>query len=98
MPIEEVPPQAVPCPALSRPESFQSLDELRRELHRANTLLIQQCDQLNAYRSMSVQMGRSMAAIMTAHMAGDALRLVQVLQDIQAKHVMVVAPGSGALQ
>ena len=90
-------PTVTMCPTLANPEAFDNVEELRRELHRANENVLQLTDQLHVANYVVQRISESLASVVIAHMAGDQGAVKRELDDIVAKHVMVVQKPQGGL-
>ena len=90
-------PTVTMCPTLANPEAFDNVEELRRELHRANENVLQLTDQLHVANYVVQRISASLASVVIAHMAGDQGAVKRELDDIVAKHVKVVQQPQGGL-
>ena len=90
-------PTVTMCPTLANPEAFDNVEELRRELHRANDNVLQLADQLHVANYVVQRISASLASVVIAHMAGDQGAVKRELDDIVAKHVKVVQQPQGGL-
>ena len=90
-------PTVTMCPTLANPEAFDNVEELRRELHRANDNVLQLADQLHVANYVVQRISASLASVVIAHMAGDQDAVKRELDDIVAKHVKVVQKPQGGL-
>ncbi|MEW5892422.1 MAG: hypothetical protein AB1697_04710 [Pseudomonadota bacterium] len=85
------------CPTMANPEAFDNVEELRRELHRANDNLLQVTDQLHETRYVLQSVSESLARVVFAHMQAKPDDVKSLLDNLVAKHVKVVQQPQGGL-
>ena len=90
-------PTITMCPTMANPEAFDNVEELRRELHRANDNVLQLADQLHETNYVVQRISASLASVVIAHMQAKHDDVKSLLDDIVAKHVKVVQQPQGGL-
>ena len=90
-------PTITMCPALANPESFDNVDDLRKELHRANENVLQLTDQLHEERYVVMRVSESLSRVVWAHMQGKHDDVKTLLDHLVAAHVKVVQVPQGGL-
>ena len=90
-------PTITMCPALANPESFDNVDDLRKELHRANENVLQLTDQLHEERYVVMRVSESLSRVVWAHMQGKHDDVKTLLDHLVATHVKVVQKPQGGL-
>lgn len=78
------------CPTLANPEAIGNVEELRRELHRANANLLQLTDQLHEERHVLQSVSETLSRVVFTHMRAKHDDVRSLLDNIVAKHVKVV--------
>ncbi len=90
-------PTVTMCPTLANPEAFDNVEELRRELHRANDNVLRLTDQLHEERYVLQSVSESLAGVVLCHIAGEQDAVKRKLDEIVAKHVKIVRKPEGAV-
>ena len=90
-------PTITMCPTMANPEAFDNVEELRRELHRANDSVLQLTDQLHETRYVLQGVSESLARVVFAHMQGKHDDVKSLLDNLVAKHVKVVQQPQGGM-
>ena len=90
-------PTVTMCPTLANPEAFDNVEELRRELHRANDNVLQLTDQLHETRYVLQGVSERLARVVFAHMQAKHDDVKSLLDEIVAKHVKVMQQPQGGL-
>ena len=90
-------PTVTMCPTLANPEAFDNVEELRRELHRANENVLQLTDQLHVTNYVVQRISESLASVVIAHMQAKHDDVKSLLDNLVAKHVKVVQKPQGGL-
>lgn len=85
------------CPTMANPEAFNTVPELREELHRANASILKMADQLHSMSCITQDIGERLSRLVLAHMAGNQDAVKRELDEIVAKHVKVVQKPQGGL-
>lgn len=90
-------PTVTMCPTLANPEAFDNVEELRRELHRANDNVLQLTDQLHETRYVLQGVSEILARVVFAHMQAKHDDVKSLLDNLVANHVKVVQQPQGGL-
>lgn len=78
------------APTLSNPEAFSTVDELRRELHRANSELLEVSEHLHGARCALQDVARTLSKLVLAYLAGDGAKVADLLADVIKNNVRVI--------
>jgi|GEM_PF-5423417 len=70
---------------LTNPDAFDTVDELRRELHQANDALFTQMVRLGQLNDGATQMAGLINNILIAHLKNDATEMSSLLNDYLAE-------------
>ena len=90
-------PTITMCPTMANPEAFDNVEELRRELHRANDSVLQLTEQLHETRYVLQGVSESLARVVFAHMQAKHDDVKSLLDNLVANHVKVVQKPQGGL-
>lgn len=90
-------PTITRCPTLANPEAFDNVDDLRKELQRANENVLQLTDQLHEERYVVMRVSESLSRVVWAHMQGKHDDVKTLLDHLVAAHVKVVQVPQGGL-
>lgn len=80
---------SAPTTRLISPESLNSVEELRQELHRVNTLVCWLTQDAHTLRHMLHQISGQMGRIVLAHVGGDKDSVQRELTAFVEKHVEI---------
>lgn len=84
-------------PTLANPEAFTTLPEPREELYRANDLVLEMSERLHTMNTVARQLGQMLSDLVLLHMQGKTEELAALLDQIQARHVIVLNKAPGGL-
>ena len=85
------------APTMANPEAFNTVPELREELHRANASLLELSEQVHELTAITQDMSRRMARIVLPHLGGDQEAVKRELDEFVARYVKVVQAAPGGL-
>ncbi|MGH8782087.1 hypothetical protein [Paraburkholderia sp.] len=71
-------------PTMANPEAFDTVADLRRELHKANDALFGQFFELARFNDLAIQMTGLINAVLLAHLQGNSDTIGQLLNEYLA--------------
>ncbi|QOK96783.1 hypothetical protein HF909_10290 [Ralstonia pseudosolanacearum] len=90
-------PTITMCPTMANPEAFNTIAELREELHRANATILKMADQLHSLNCIAQEVGERLGRMVLGHMRGDQDTVKRELDDLVAHHVKAIQKSQGGL-
>ncbi|ARU23636.1 hypothetical protein RSSE_c3253 [Ralstonia solanacearum] len=82
---------------MANPEAFNSVAELREELHRANATILKMAEQMHSLNCIAQDISERMGRMVLGHMRGNPDAVKRELDDIVTHHVKVVQQPQGGL-
>jgi hypothetical protein len=90
-------PTITMAPTMANPEAFDSVPELREELHRANGQILKLSEQLHRLTCVTQDVSECLARLVVAHMEGRGDVVARELDTIVARHVVVTGKPKGGM-
>ncbi|WP_369951954.1 hypothetical protein [Ralstonia syzygii] len=85
-------------PTMANPEAFDTVPELREQLHNANRAILQLTGELHSLNCVVQDLiSERLARMVLGHMRGDQDAVRRELDDIVANHVKIVQQPQGGL-
>lgn len=85
------------APTMANPDAFDSVPELREELHRANAQIMKMAEQMHSLSCITHDISEILANLLVAHIAGKDAAVKELLDKVAARHVKVVQKPQGGL-
>lgn len=82
---------------MTNPESLQTVPELRAELKRTQSLLVEATEYLHRLSDAAQGLGQTLSGLVLAHMESQPDKVKRLLDEIVDCHVVVVDKSKGGL-
>lgn len=82
---------------MANPEAFNTVPELREELHSANATILKMSEQLHSLSCVTQDISERLAKLVVAHIQGQDDYVKRELDEIVSRHVKVVQKPQGGV-
>lgn len=85
------------APTMANPEAFNTVQELREELHSANATILKMSEQLHSLCCITQDISERLARLVLAHLGDDQAAVKRELDEIVSRYVKIVQKPQGGV-